>query len=198
MTKPTFLSRTALLTAALTLAPLLVQAHPGHDGHDVGFSAGLVHPLNGVDHLLAMVAVGLWAVQLGGRALWAVPGAFIAAMSLGGILGMNGINLAFAEHGIMASIFVLGALIAMAARLSMAQSSVLVALFALFHGFAHAAEAPVAANGTQYVIGFAIATAVLHAFGVLSGSALKAAAQSRYMRIAGMAVIAGGVFLSLN
>lgn len=198
MTKPSSLSRTALLTAALTIVPALAHAHPGHGSHEAGFSAGLIHPLNGMDHLLAMVAVGLWAVQLGGRAIWLIPGSFLAAMSLGGILGMNGIALPFAEHAIMASIFILGALIAMAARLTIAQSTVIVALFALFHGFAHGAEAPAAANGALYVGGFALTTALLHAIGILGGFSLKVAAQSRWIRIAGVAVIACGVFLSLN
>jgi len=199
MTKLTAFSRTAALTAALTLAPALAHAHPGHPGHDgLSFAAGFAHPFSGLDHLLVMVAVGLWAVQLGGRAMWLVPGAFLSAMTVGSVLGMSGMSLPFIEQGIAASIFIFGALIAMAARFSVGQSAALVALFALFHGFAHGAEAPASSSGFSYVAGFAIATAALHAFGVFGGLGLRTVAAASWIRAAGAAVIVSGLLLALN
>src|SRR5258708_21754085 len=105
--------------------------------HGAGFAQGIAHPLGGIDHLLAMVAVGLWAAQLGGRALWAVPAAFVAMMAVGGVAGMLGAALPLVEFGISGSLVVLGVLVALAARLPVAVSAVLVGLLALFHGHAH-------------------------------------------------------------
>lgn len=196
MNKPTFFSRSAIVTTALVLAPALANAHPGHDA--TTFSSGIAHPLNGFDHLLAMVAVGIWAVQQGGRALWAIPGAFVGSMVLGGALGMSGMPVPFIEQGILASIFVLGVLIAAAARFSVAQSAALVGLFALFHGFAHGAEAPASGSGFAYVGGFALATALLHLCGIGGGLAIRELAQSAWIRVAGVAVIAAGAFVALS
>lgn len=195
MIKPTVFSRTAALTAALTLAPALVHAHPGHE--TTSFFSGLVHPVLGLDHLLAIVAVGLWSVQLGGRALWLVPGAFVAAMATGGMLGMSGFSLPFVEQGILASIFVLGLLIAMATRLGLGASVALVSLFAVFHGHAHGAEAPANASALTYGLGFALSTAALHLCGVLTGLGLRESAQAAWIRAAGVAVIAVGLVTAL-
>ncbi len=189
-------SRTAAITVALTLPPALAQAHPGHEASS--FSSGLAHPLLGLDHLIAMVAVGLWSVQLGGRTLWLLPGAFVAAMTAGGMLGMSGTPLPFVEQGILASIFVLGLLIAMAARLGLGASIALVSLIAVFHGHAHGAEAPVNASGLTYALGFALSTAALHASGVLAGLGLREAAQTAWIRAAGVAVIAVGLVTVLG
>src|SRR3954453_14397289 len=112
---------TALFAAALAFAPALAQAPPGH-APGAGFTHGFAHPMMGLDHLLAMLAVGLWSAQLGGRATWLVPAAFVSVMTFGGALGMRGVHLPLVEQGIIASVFVLGLLIAAAARLPLAAS----------------------------------------------------------------------------
>ena len=134
-----------LALAALTATASGAAAHT-FGAHGAGFAQGLAHPLGGIDHLLAMVAVGLWAAQLGGRALWAVPGAFVAMMVVGGAAGMLGALLPLVEPGIAFSLVVLGILVALAARLPVAISAVLVGLLALFHGHAHGSELPEAAS----------------------------------------------------
>ena len=196
MIKLTAFSRTAAITAALTLAPALVHANPGTGA--MSFSSGLAHPVLGLDHLLSIVAVGLWSVQLGGRAIWLVPGAFVAAMTAGGMLGMSGMTLPFVEQGILASIFVLGLLIAMATRLGLGASVALVSLFAVFHGHAHGTEAPLNASAVTYGLGFALSTAALHLCGVLTGLGLRESAQAAWIRAAGVAVIAVGLVTVLG
>src|SRR5579863_3698485 len=111
-----------------------------------GLTAGFAHPLSGLDHVLAMVAVGLWAAQLGGRALWLVPASFVGFMTLGGALGMAGVHLPMVEAGILASVLILGILIAAAAQLPLAASVAVTGLFAIFHGHAHGTEIPLAAS----------------------------------------------------
>jgi urease accessory protein len=148
------------------------HGHPGHDG-DHGltwdFSTGVVHPLSGWDHFLAMLAVGLWAAQLGGRARWLVPAAFVGMMTLGAALGRAGFQMVGSAQGMAASVFVLGLLIASAVRLPVAAGMALVGVFAVFHGLAHGAEMPANTGGLGYGVGFMIATALLHAAGVALG-----------------------------
>lgn len=169
------------------------QAHTGHaDG--AGFGHGFAHPFAGLDHLLAMVTVGLWAAQRGGRALWAVPASFMGMMLVGGLLGMNGVALPSVELGIAASLVVLGSLVALAVRPSAAVGAAIVGAFALFHGHAHGAEAPEAAAPALYAAGFVAATAVLHLIGIAGfRSAAVAKAGSVLVRLAGAAVAASGV-----
>jgi urease accessory protein len=174
---------TALFAAALAFAPALAQAHPGH-GSGVGFTHGFAHPMMGLDHLLAMLAVGLWAAQLGGRAAWLVPAAFVSVMSAGSALGMSGANLPMVEQGIVASVLILGLLIATAARLPLGASAALVGVFALFHGLAHGTEMPASASGLAYAAGFAVATALLHAIGWLAAKS----ARVEWVRLAGAAI----------
>jgi urease accessory protein len=162
------LRRTA--SVLLLCAPLVALAHPGHEGDHGGltwdFSSGFGHPLGGLDHLLAMMAVGLWAAQLGGRARWALPAAFLTALAAGAALGANGGVFGGLEQGIAASVLVLGLLVVTAARLPLAAGIILSAVFALFHGVAHGAEMPVDASGAVYGLGFLGATALLHAAGL--------------------------------
>jgi urease accessory protein len=176
------------------LLPALAQAHPGH-GAATGMASGFVHPLTGLDHLCAMVAVGLWAAQCGGRALWAVPLAFVSVMTLGAIAGMSGHTLPFAEQGIAASVLILGILIAAAMRLPLAASIILVGAFALFHGYAHGAEMPATASGFAYGAGFVAATAGLHLFGIGLGLTARKLATEQMVRYAGGAIAAGGLYL---
>jgi urease accessory protein len=172
----------------------LAQAHPGHNFS--GFDAGLAHPLHGIDHILAMVAVGLWAVQLGGRALWLVPAAFVSVMTLGGALGMAGISLPGVEVGIAASVLILGLLTMLAVRLPLGASMAIAGLFALCHGFAHGAEMPVSSAGLDYALGFILATAFLHAAGLAMGMGARALAPV-WQRVCGAGVFAGGLCLVL-
>ncbi len=130
-----------------------------HTGHEVsGFISGLAHPVGGADHLLAMLAVGLWAARLGGRALWLVPLAFVATMLLGNLLALSGVSLVFTEQGIGLSVVVLGLLLAFAARFVTPVCMAIAGSFALFHGLAHGAEMPLNASGFSYAAGFMLAT----------------------------------------
>lgn len=163
----TLLNKRLGLIAALALLPGLAQAHPGHDVS--GLAAGITHPLMGMDHLLAMVAVGLCGAKLGGVARWLLPLLFVSVMLLGGALAMAGVHLPGVELGIVGSVIVLGALLVVVQRGQTAPVALLVAGFALFHGHAHGAEMPAAAGALSYALGFAVATAVLHAAGLFGG-----------------------------
>lgn len=184
----------ALALAALTLMPGLALAHTGADGHSHGFMAGFLHPVGGLDHVLAMVLVGLLAWQLGQRALWLVPAAFVAVMAVGGVLGMAGIALPALEAGIALSVVVLGAMVAFGVRAPVAVAMGLVGLFALFHGQAHGAEMPAAASALGYAAGFMLATALLHAVGVAAGFGMGRISAPA-VRMAGAAASVAGVVL---
>lgn len=179
---------------AMFLLPASVLAHTGA-GTGAGFASGFGHPVGGVDHLLAMVAVGLWAAQVGGRALWVLPGAFVAMMVLGGVLGVSGMHLPYAEAGIMVSVLLLGLLIATAFKLPLAAGAVLVGIFAVFHGHAHGAEMPAAISAAWYSAGFALATALLHAGGIAGGLLLQKLNVEKAVRLAGSAIGLCGAYL---
>lgn len=183
-------------TLSLTLTPVLAHAHPGHDASS--FAAGVSHPIHGLDHILAMLAVGLWAVQLGGRAKWLVPASFVSVMALGGALGMAGVAVPFAEQGILASVLILGVMIAAAVRLPLAASMAVVGLFALCHGHAHGLEMPGTAAGLAYGSGFVLATALLHAAGIGAGLLIQQVAEAKWVRATGVAICAASAFLFLN
>jgi urease accessory protein len=184
------LARPLLLAAAFVLVGTHAEAHPGV--HGIAFAQGLAHPFLGLDHVLAMVAVGLWAAQLGGRALWAVPAAFVAAVAVGGALGIVGVALPSVELGIALSLVGLGLMVALRVRPGLALSMALVTLFALFHGHAHGTELPAAAPALGYGAGFVLATALLHLAGIAAGLALR---QSFWLRAGGAAVAAAGLLL---
>ncbi|GLK79822.1 HupE/UreJ family protein [Methylopila turkensis] len=193
------LLRLAVVTAA-TLAPALAFAHVGAGAHG-GFAHGFEHPLGGLDHVLAMVMVGVFAYQLGGRAVWAVPATFVLVMAGGGALGAAGINMPFVETGIALSIVVLGAVVAFGVRAPVAAAMGLVGLFAIFHGYAHGAEMPASAGGAAYAAGFMLATALLHAAGVGFGFAIGRIAERRgdlVTRAAGGAAALAGVAILLG
>jgi urease accessory protein len=180
----------------LALAQASLMAHTGV-GTASGFAAGFGHPIGGLDHVLAMVAVGLWAVQMGGRSLWAVPAAFVGMMIVGGFLGASGVAVPFIEAGILASVIVLGGLIASGVKVPAAAGAVIVGVFAIFHGHAHGAEMPVDAGGLMYGAGFALATALLHGTGIAAGMGLSKVQIERMVRMSGGAIAAGGVALAL-
>ncbi|HEX2112889.1 MAG TPA: HupE/UreJ family protein [Alphaproteobacteria bacterium] len=185
--------RIALAASALILGSSgMAFAHVPGAG-EAGLAAGFAHPLLGLDHVLAMVAVGLWASQLGGRALWLVPASFVAVMALGAALGTAGV-LPAVELGIVGSLLVLGLLIASATRVRVAAGAALAAVFALFHGHAHGAEMTAGAPAL-YAAGFIAATALLHGIGVAAGLYWQHAARGWLVRAGGAAVAAAGLVL---
>ncbi|MBA8876337.1 HupE/UreJ family protein [Phyllobacterium myrsinacearum] len=157
-------SRITVFSLAM-LYPALAHAHVGV-GETSGFTHGFAHPISGLDHVLAMILVGVFAFQLGGRALWLVPAAFVGMMAAGGALGAAGINVPFVELGIALSVIVLGAAVAFEIKAPAAIAVALVGLFAVFHGHAHGAEMPESAGGLAYAGGFMAATALLHVAGI--------------------------------
>ncbi|HEX7051752.1 MAG TPA: HupE/UreJ family protein [Longimicrobiales bacterium] len=186
--------------AIVALSPAAAWAHPGV-GPATGLFHGFAHPILGWDHVLAMVAVGLWAAQRGGRAVWAIPAAFVVTMAAGGALGAAGIPLPGVEAGILASVLVLGTLIAAAARLPVGVCAAVAALFALFHGHAHGAEMPASVQGLAYGLGFCTATTFLHATGALLFVSMRralGARQLQWVRFGGAAIALGGLLLWLG
>jgi urease accessory protein len=158
-------------------------AHPGV--HVTHFVDGMSHPLSGFDHMLAMFAVGVWAAQLGGRAIWTVPTSFVAMMALAGWIGTTETPLPMVESGIATSVLVLGLLIAFSIRTSPVLGAGLVALFAVFHGYAHGMEMPGNALW-PYGFGFVLATTLLHGVGILAGLSLRN--RAAWLRAAGALV----------
>ncbi len=184
--------RKTLFAIALFLSPALAFAHGGHD-HS-GLLAGVAHPITGLDHLLAMLAVGLWAAQQSGTARWALPGTFVATMLLGGLLGFAGLEIPLMETGIAGSVLAFGLLVAVAARLPVAMALGLTALFALSHGVAHGLELPALASPWGYAAGFVAATAALHGAGYALVRWLPQAA-APLVRVAGAASAGAGLWL---
>ena len=181
--------RLALAALALVAMNSAALAHPGHGS---GWAAGLAHPFSGLDHMLAMVAVGLWAAQLGRPATWLLPAVFPAVMVLGALLGVNGVALPWVEAGIIASVVVLGAVVAFGLRLPLAASAVLIGVFALFHGHAHGSELPMADQALLYGAGFVAATLALHGIGIGVGVLMRS---TLVLRTAGGAIAAAGLAL---
>lgn len=180
-----------LLALALTLLlPTAAFAHPGAD-HAFGFFHGLQHPLGGLDHILAMVAVGVFAFVMGGRALWLVPLSFVGMMVVGFLLGAGGVNVPFVELGIALSSIIIGGAAALGRPMHVTAAMALVGVFAIFHGHAHGAEMPESAGGLLYAAGFILATASLHAAGVFAAMGV-----SKLIGRYGSAVarLAGGIF----
>jgi urease accessory protein len=192
--------RNKFILAGLSLSAFtgVAEAHTGV-GSTIGFTHGFLHPLSGIDHMLAMVAVGLFAARLGGRALWLVPSTFVAMMAVGGILGINAIPVPFVEIGIALSVLVLGAAVALDFSLPTAAAMALVGVFAIFHGHAHGAEMPETASGLTYGIGFMLATALLHVVGIGLGLGIAYFAtkqgSSWIMRVVGAVTALAGVGL---
>jgi urease accessory protein len=158
----------SLLIISLFL-PGAALAHTGTGAHEHGFTFGFLHPLGGLDHLLAMIAVGLLAARLGGRALWLVPLSFVTLMAAGGAVGFAEIRVPFVELLIAASVIVLGTLLAFRANLPLATAITIAGFFAIFHGQAHGTELPAGQPPLPYAAGFLIATALLHVAGIAIG-----------------------------
>ena len=186
----------SLMPALLVMLPAAALAHTGH-GEVSGLQSGLVHPTSGLDHMLAMLAVGLLGVQLGGRMIWAMPLAFMSVMLAGGALAMAGVGMPGVEAGILLSVVVLGALVGAGRPLPQALGLAVAALFAFFHGHAHGSEMPLAAGGLAYGLGFLLSTAALHAVGAGLGLGLSRAGTRAGLRFAGLAIALLGVGLTV-
>lgn len=184
-----------LIIALVLLFPAHAFAHVER-GQATGFITGLQHPWSGLDHVLAMIAVGLWGAQLGNPAMWLLPVTFPMVMALGGTLGLVGVRLPGVEIGIALSAIGLGAAVLFEARPRLGLAAVLVGFFAIFHGHAHGTELPAGANGLLYSIGFVVATGLLHATGIAIGLIHRWPAGRTALRWAGAAVaLAGLAFL---
>lgn len=189
------------IAAAILLAatPASAWAHTGV-GATQGLVNGFAHPLLGWDHLLAMLAVGIYAAQRGGKAVWLLPVTFVAVMAIGGVLGITGVLVPGVETGIVTSVLVLGALIAFAIRFPVSAGMALVALFAIFHGHAHGNEMPHAASAIGYALGFCTATALLHIAGIALPTILRRSFGDRqltWIRYAGAGISLAGLILLL-
>jgi urease accessory protein len=181
--------------ALVLLWPAVAQAHT-HGNEAAGLLSGLQHPVSGLDHILAMVAVGMWGAQLGPPAVWLLPITFPMVMALGGMLGLMGVALPGIEIGIALSAIILGIMVGWEARPPLWVAAVIVGFFAVFHGHAHGAELPAGADAILYSIGFVIATGCLHAAGIGIGVIHRWDAGRVALRVAGVAVaLAGAGFL---
>ncbi|QRM27742.1 HupE/UreJ family protein [Microvirga sp. VF16] len=159
----------AILASAVMLAPTATLAHTGH-GDVAGFTHGMAHPIGGIDHVLAMVAVGILAARIGGRALWLLPSTFISVMAGAAVLGMVGFDLPSFDVWIAGSLVAFGLAVAYPSHLSSLTGAGLIAVFAIFHGYAHGTEMPAGVSGLAYAAGFLMATTLL--IGLGAGSAL--------------------------
>jgi urease accessory protein len=187
-----------LLSAALLLLALAQPAFAHTEaGVAGGLFSGLLHPLTGMDHLIAMVAVGIWGAQLGAPAIWVLPITFPLVMAVGGVLGVLRIPLPVPEVMIALSALALGAAVALRLRLPFAAAAVVVGVFAIFHGHAHGAELPHSANPLAYGIGFVVATGLLHLCGIAIGTLTHWPAGARLVQALGLAIaVLGGYFLA--
>jgi len=181
------------LSVALLLATLPALAHV-QEGQAAGFLTGLAHPVSGLDHVLAMVAVGLWGAQLGVPAIWLLPVTFPLVMAFGGFLGLVGIPLPGVETGVALSALALGLAVATSWRPPLAISALMVAAFAVFHGHAHGTELPAGQSGLTYSIGFVMATGLLHLAGISIGLIHRWPVGRVALRVLGAGVAAGGLF----
>jgi urease accessory protein len=183
----------AVVCLSLGMLPGLASAHiiMGQQG---GFGAGFAHPLTGPDHFLAMFAVGLWGAQMGGRQVWTLPVTFPLIMVVGGIIGMAGLPLPAVEVGIALSIMALGLAIALAWHPAEWIALILVAYFALCHGYAHGAELPLSTDPADYAIGFVLATGMIHLLGIGVGLGLNKPLGGRLSRGLGALIGIGGIY----
>src|SRR5262245_53347877 len=190
------LSRHCAIVIAYAAAMFTGLNAAGHAerGEAAGFLSGFAHPISGLDHVAAMVAVGLWGAQLAAPAIWVLPVAFPLVMAFGGFLGFVGVHLAGIEFGIAASALALGAAVAFEWRPPLAIAAVLVGVFAIFHGYAHGTELPPGDNAALYSIGFVIATGCLHLCGIGIGTLNRSVIGARVLRGIGAMIAAGGAF----
>lgn len=182
-----------IMSMLIVLYPTTVLAHVG-SGASGGFLAGLAHPVSGLDHVMAMIAVGLWGAQLGNPALWLLPVVFPMMMAGGGMLGLLGIPLPGVEIGIALSAIVLGTMVFTEAKPALAVSLAIVAFFAIFHGHAHGTELPAGQSALLYSIGFVAATGCLHGAGISIGMIHRWNTGRLALRGAGTIVCVAGIY----
>lgn len=182
-----------LASVVPALLPALASAHE-ESGKAAGFLAGLVHPVSGLDHVIAMIAVGLWGAVLGPPAIWVLPVAFPLVMALGGLMALLGLPVPAVEVGIALSAIVLGMMVLAELRPPLAVAAAIVAFFAIFHGHAHGRELPAGTSALLYSLGFVIATGLLHAAGILLGVAHRWSGGRQVVRAAGAGVALAGLF----
>lgn len=183
--------------ALIVLTPAVVLAHPGHDLGAHHFTSGLVHPFTGLDHILALAAVGMWSAQLGSRARWRVPLTFLGMMLLGALIAFWRVRLPLVESAILASALVLGLVVMWSLRVPTSVAVAVAGVFAVFHGYAHVAEMPPDASAVAYCGGFIAASAILLAAGAAVGRVLTTARQPQWLRVCGGAVAAAAFLLAL-
>jgi len=185
--------------AGWTLAALLTNALPAaaHSGHGPisGFAAGMQHPLSGMDHLLAMIAVGLWAGLCGGRRQWLWPAMFVCSMVAGSAIGMLHAPTISVEPVILASVLVLGLATALHLRAPLVLGGMLIVLLGMAHGYAHGTEIPRTAHGLDFAAGFTLATIMLHLTGLLAAAGLRRTRLDFVARFAGGAIVIAGISL---
>jgi urease accessory protein len=180
---------------------VLPQAALAHEqvGVGGGLVSGFLHPLTGMDHLIAMVAVGIWGAQLGTPAIWVLPITFPLVMAIGGVLGILHVPLPMPEVMIALSALVLGAAVAVRMRLPFAAAAAIVAVFAIFHGYAHGAELPKSADPLAYGVGFVVSTGLLHLCGITIGTLTRWPSGERLIQGLGVVIaLLGGYFLALS
>lgn len=182
-----------LVFLLLTVLAAPAVAHTG-EGVAGGFASGFLHPIAGWDHVIAMLAVGLWGAFLGRPAIWLLPVVFPLVMAFGGALGVVGVPLPGVEIGIALSAIVLGAMVALAARPPLWVAAVIVGAFAIFHGHAHGTELPSAANPIAYSLGFVMATGTLHATGIALSLVTRWSQGSKVVRAGGGVIAAFGAY----
>jgi urease accessory protein len=187
------IDRRIAILLMLAMESQLAFAHT-QKGEAVGFLTGFRHPISGLDHVLAMIAVGLWGAQLGNPAIWVLPVAFPMVMAFGGMLALMGVPLPGTEYGIAISAILLGACVLFEFRPPLPVAAILVAFFAIFHGHAHGTELPPGQSALLYSIGFVIATGCLHGVGIAIGTVHQWKMGQAIVRAAGGIVAVGGLY----
>ena len=188
------------LAILISLIPTIVYAHDGSNVPFNGFLSGLVHPVLGYDHFLAMLSVGILSAQIGGRAIWTVPATFVGVMAVGGLLGFIGnFGVQAIEFGIAISLVLLGGVIALERILSVGIAIITVGFFAMFHGFAHGSEIPITTQPFLYALGFLTGTALIHILGVVIGDIARHYAKGKLvLRVGGAFILFIGLFFAVG
>ena len=187
-----------ILISILMSISAIARAHIGTGTAENGaFMAGVTHPLLGLDHLLAMLAIGLWAGQNKGRTLWIAPLSFMLFMVIGGILGMFNFNLPITEHAILVSLIVFGGLITLSIKPNTVIAIILISIFAIFHGHAHGTEMAITASVAQYIIGFMLTTGLLHLIGIAIAKTSLFNSKAYVSKVAGSGIVATGIALMI-
>lgn len=193
--QPSKLVRRSALIMTLLFATSPALAHVDASHVATGFASGFAHPFTGLDHFLAMLAVGLWASQHRRAATWILPAMFPLMMIVGACVGVAGIQVLGIETGIATSVALLGLLISFRVQLPTLASAGIISLFAMFHGYAHGVEMPIGASALSFGVGFVLSTALIHALGMLAGLVAQKWTASRALQAGGLGIAAAGAYL---